>query len=294
MNKETIKDYTIKGGGEILTALEWNIHQQGRRSKKIPLDIIDYIDGKDIIVLLEINTESENFNEFCNRLTLKGYSFYMTSYKDSPYANDILIAVKLKKNIYVKDVTYHKAYGNSLQIDYDCIPENLFVHLEINSKCYVVAGVRIKELKGDYAKRKEQMETFMNWVGCIEEPVFVLGDFNNLREKTTIKEWNLNVLDNIINEQFHRITPKENHSFGVCYDISEKKYDGYIKNDHLLVSSIVENWKTIKISYDWELLINNLGRVKVESKANKFGKQEIRIAPGFPDHARLIVEIPLF
>lgn len=272
-----------------LTILEWNIHQQGRISKVIPMNILNYLIDIDIIVLLEINTKSINFSEFCNSLYLYGYSVYMTCYEECDYANDILIAVNSTRNIFVKKVSYYTAYNNSLKTD--DIPENLLLDIEIDNKSYMIAGVRIKELKSKYSMRKKQMETLIEWTKDIKVPIFLVGDFNNLRENTTEKDWNINVLDSI-KGQFIRKTPTKNHSWGVSYYPYEGKYDGYIKEDHLLISSNIKENEKIEVNYNWEYLKNNIGNCKLKDK-NVWNQQKIEIPIGFPDHAIFTAKIPL-
>lgn len=274
---------------KMISILEWNIHQQGRQSDIIPMCILDYIIDEDIIVLLEINSKSLNIDEFCEKLIEKGYNIYITDYKGCSYANDVLIAINSKNYIYVKRMSYYMAYNNG-KIDDTTIPENLFLDVKINNSSYVIAAIRIKELNGNYEKRKKQMETFIGWTDKIDVPIILVGDFNNLIENTKEKEWNIRVLDNIINGRFIRKTPDNNHSWGVSYSPHKNRYDGYIKEDHLLISTSMKINETVTVNYSWDYLKNNINRCKVEN-INSYGQQKIHIPIGFPDHAILIAQI---
>lgn len=278
-----------------LKILEWNIHQQGRKSKIIPMDIIKYIIGEDIIILLEINTKSTNFNEFREALTQKGYKLYMACYWECDYANDILIAVNSTNNIdiRVKRVSYYTAYSSRAENNNDgYFPENIFLDTEINNMHYVIAGVRIKELNSNYQMRKKQMETLIDWTNEIKVPIILLGDFNNLRENTPENRWNIRVLDNKIKGKFIRKTPKSSHSWGVSYYPCEEKYDGYIKEDHLLLSASIRETDKVGLRYCWDYLDDNIDRCVVKD-INSFGQKQINVPIGFPDHAIFKVRIPL-
>ena len=72
------------------------------------------------------------------------------------------------------------------------------------------------------------MEILIKWTGNIEYPIILMRDFNNLRENTEVIEWNIHVLDEMINRKFVRETPKNIYSWGVSYCPATDKYDGYI------------------------------------------------------------------
>ena len=166
-----------------------------------------------IVVFTEFNSHAQNIQEFDNLLIEKGFCFSRTNYSCA-WANDILIAVR-GEDIKIKSTSYVKAYSDmpnvTLNIDWDNIPENLRLDIRVGNKDIHLWGIRIKDLNSDYKKRKVEMETVMKWVKEISNPIVILGDFNNLRDKTPIAEWNLNVLDNLLGSDFIRTTPT-NHS----------------------------------------------------------------------------------
>lgn len=275
-----------------ITILEWNIHQQGRKSTEIPMNILNYItEDVDVAMLLEINGNSSNIDEFRKRLNDKGYGVYITDYKACPYANDILIAVK--ENILIMEIRYYNAY-NSTKLKNNTrntIPENLFISVEFNNKSFILAAIRIKDLDGDYKMRHEQMKNFVEWTDKMKIPIIIMGDFNNLRDNTPIEDWNIKILDQTIEGKFNRKTPNNMYSWGVAYDVDDKKYDGYIREDHLLYSTSL-NINVDSVNYSWNYLIDNINNCNV-GIVDRYGKRKIEINPGFPDHASLKVCLEL-
>lgn len=278
----------------MLNIIEWNIHQQGRKSDIIPMFILDYIQkDTDVVVLLEFNSQSSNFHEFRKELNAKGYRVFVTDYQECAYANDILIAVKSTGNILVKSINYYMAYNNnSPNYDESVIPENLFLEVLISNKRYIIAAIRIKELDKNYKKRKQEMKSLVEWTEKIDSPIILVGDFNNLREGTKIKEWNIQVLDSLIVDKFIRKTPSNNYSWGCSYYPYESKYDGYIKEDHLLYSTSLAKIGIDCADYSWDFLENKSDQYKMKA-VNSYGQQEIEFPTGFPDHAILHIQINL-
>lgn len=267
--------------------MEWNIHQQGRMGKKIPLWILDEIPQDiNILTLTEFNAHAKNIDEFYKKIQDMGFG-YCNTYYSYKYANDILIAVR-GKEIKVESVSYFKAYPDELNstfcIQWENIPENLRVDITVNNKPVTILGIRIKDLKGDYSSRKIEMETVMKWVKEITNPIVISGDFNNLRVNTPIQDWNLKVLDELLGKEFIRKTPA-NHSWGLTY--SNGQFDGYIKNDHLICNNIsefeVEN-------YDWNFVRNR--NYQLDDK-DGFGQKKAKIPVGDPDHGILFAKIKL-
>ena len=163
--------------------MEWNIHQQGRWGKRIPLWILDEIPQDiNILTLTEFNGHAENIDEFYKKIKAMGFYYCNTNYSFKS-ANDILIAVR-GKEIRVESVSYFKAYpdepNSTFCIQWKYIPENLRVDITVRNKPVTILGIRIKDLEIDYSSRKIEMETVMKWVKEITNPIVILGDFNNL------------------------------------------------------------------------------------------------------------------
>ena len=277
-----------------LKIMEWNIHQQGRQYKnrrsqdgKIPLWIVDEI-PKDVnvVVFTEFNSHAKNVQQFYNLLVAKNFFYSTTSYSCA-WANDILIAVR-GKDIEVKSTSYVKSYSDvpntTFNIDWDSIPENLRLDIQVGNKSIYLWGVRIKDLGSDYVKRKVEMETIMNWLQEIGGISILVGDFNNLRENTPEPNWNLKVLDALLGTAFKRVTPESNHSWGVSLLESNNSFDGFIKNDHLICSNEIS---ATAEPYKWEYLQH----CNYDLEEPCCNKQKLNIPVGEPDHGILIVEV---
>lgn len=278
--------------------MEWNIHQQGRQwdGKKsadceMPLWIIDEI-PKDIniAVFTEFNSHAKNIKEFYGKMKEKKFHHSSTDYSCG-WSNDIFIAVR--GDISIQAVSHIKAYpednlNTTFDVKWDTIPENLRVDTKIGEKRVNFWGIRIKDLGGDYEKRSIEMETLMSWLKGIDGLNILVGDFNNLRENTCEKKWNLTVLDELLGADFKRVTP-ENCSWGVSKLESNNAFDGYIKNDHLIYS-IGRGLKGVEVeSYNWDFLRNE--NMKLSFEIKKYEKQKVNIRAGLPDHGILIAEI---
>ena len=268
-----------------LNIMEWNIHQKGRQysngrsaDNPIPDWIIDEVQNDmNIVVFTEFNSHARNISDIYSKLKAKGFSYYSTKY-ECPWSNDILIAIR-GEQIEVKSTSAVDAYPNSSITDrFDDIPENMRVDICVNEKDIHIWGIRIKDLKSDYKKRKLEMDKVMEWLKATGGISIIVGDFNNLRENTYEKEWNLKVLDNLLGDSFKRETPS-NCSWGVS--LSNGKFDGYIKNDHLICSKELD--ATVKL-YEWSFI------KQCNYKLNEpyYGQQSLIIPDCEPDHGILI------
>ena len=190
----------------------------------------------------------------------------------------MLIAVR-GKDIKVKGLSWEIAYDRKRGIDRKSTPDNLRVDICINNKDIHIWGIRIKDLSGNYDKRKVEMKTLVEWVNNTTGINIIVGDFNNLREDTIIGTWNLKVLDELLGDKLERETPKENYSWGVAK--SKDQFVGYIKNDHLIHSKEVE---ANVDEYIWDFL----KKCDYELKAPAFGRQQLKIPVCQPDHGILI------
>lgn len=274
-----------------LNIMEWNIHQKGRQYSKgrsadgpIPDWIVDEIpNDMNIVVFTEFNSHARNISDFYKKLEAKGFSYYSKEY-DCPLSNDILIAIR-GEQIKVKSISVVDAYpNNSITDGFETIPENLRVDIRVNEKDIHIWGIRIKDLKGNYKKRKLEMKQVMEWLNAVEGIRIIVGDFNNLRENTPETEWNLMVLDNLLGDSFKRETP-QNCSWGVS--LSNGEFDGYIKNDHLICPKELD--ATVK-PYEWSFIKHCNYRLK---KASYYGKQSLIIPDCEPDHGILIGSVKI-
>lgn len=273
-----------------LNIMEWNIHQKGRQYSKgrsgdgpIPNWIVEEIpNDMNIVVFTEFNTHSQNISDFYSELEAKGFRYYTTKY-ECPWSNDILIAIR-GDQIEVKSTSVVDAYPNSdIPDGFDVIPENLRVDICVNGTDIHLWGIRIKDLRSNYKMRKHEMDMVIECLKATAGNNVIVGDFNNLRENTPEKEWNLNVLDELLDGMFIRKTPS-NYSWGVSSVDGE--LDGYIKNDHLIHSNNMD--ATVK-PYKWSFI----EKTNYTLKEPYYGKRDLIIPDCEPDHAVLIGSIKI-
>lgn len=267
--------------------LEWNINQRGGNGKVIPEYVIEEIDNSlDIIVLTEFNRSALNIDRFHQILKERNF-IYIESHNSSKFGNDVLIAVKNEFNIV--NSNFIDAYPKGIS-DIN-IPENLKVDIEVEGKRLSILGIRIKELNSNYLKRKEQMQTLIKCLDNAEYPTIVSGDFNNNKEDTREKRWNLNVMDqmlnNILKKKYKRYTPNVRCSWGLSFYCFNNTFDGYIKNDHVIVS---EDVVVKEINYDWNFVQKNQDIYRMSAFVNKYGQRTVQTPVGCPDHAKLLVQ----
>ena len=281
-----------------LNIMEWNIHQKGRQYSNgksgdgpIPVWIVDEVpDDVNIVVFTEFNSHAQNVSDIYEKLEDKGFRCHYTTTYMCAWSNDILIAIR-GEQIKVSSSfppSFENAYPSpsSFANDdhyFDTVPENMRVSIQVNGKDIHIWGIRIKDLRGNYKDRKTEMCTVMKWLKEKDGISILVGDFNNLREKTPEKEWNLNVLDGLLGDSFKRETPS-NCSWGVS--MSNGKYDGYIKNDHLIHSNEIK--ATIE-PYRWDFI----KKVNYKTKASSYGKQSLIIPDCEPDHGILIGSVTI-
>lgn len=187
-----------------LSILEWNINQRGGCGSRIPAWVMDEILGNDIIVLVEFCQFGRSV-EFMKDMEDRGYQCCTSQHT---IGNNVFIAVK--NDFPIHKITWVPCYGDGVQSQ-DFIPENLRVDIDCNGTILSVVGVRIKDLNGDYASRKEEFRWLLEWLGDIKNPIVITGDFNNLRTKTPCEDWSLAVMDSMMDachpRRFVRNTP---------------------------------------------------------------------------------------
>lgn len=257
-----------------LNIMEWNIHQQGLYLKDTPLPfwIVDEFGDSDIVVLTEYCHRNSKADEFVCKICDQGYHY---NFSQNLSGNDVLIAVREKYQIL--DVSFESCGGIA------AVPENLRVDLKVGENTLSVIGVRIKEfgfrrkkseeiMQKDYQeqafKRAKNMEWLMQWVKGIQNPVVIMGDFNQYQRRTSVMEWNLGVIDTMVSPSFVRITPDGQSIY--------KEEDDKFPHDQFIVKGM--NVKEAR--YDREF-------VRLDRIAYYCGKDLNSIDAGYPDHAIL-------
>ena len=284
--------------------VELNVNQRGRLSRYLNEKLLDYVDFRtDVLILLEYNSLSVNAKAFEAKLADKGFVVYKSNNGTIRSGNDILIAIRVESDINVKCVKNYVFYSDNKSTSLDDIPENLFLEVEINKCKYLLVAVRIKELSGQLIIRRKEMERLLSWLLEYSDiPFIICGDFNNLRTDTIEKEWNLEVLDKLVQmNDLLRCTPKKHNSWGVSKKANSDEFDGYIAEDHLIISKgknigikpkEKDSTEEECLEYSWDYLKNNIKECEVDP-VNKYGEQKINVPIGFPDHAMLLAEIEL-
>lgn len=263
-----------------LNIMEWNIHQQGLYNNNtksydentpLPMWIIDEFEDREIVVLTEYCHRNSNSGEFVKRIHEKGYNCVFSK---NTIGNDVLIAIK--KTYQIENTMFVSCGG------INGIPENLRVDIKVKNDTLSVIGVRIKDfsikrkhpIQEDYQnqaiKRAENMKWLMRWVENIQNPVVIMGDFNNYKVATTLKEWNLRVIDNM-SRGFTRKTPEGS-------SVYKFNNDPVFQEDHFLIKGLKLNELGLKYDRDF---------VKHEDTVYQNGKNLEHIRIGYPDHAIL-------
>ena len=98
-----------------------------------------------------------------------------------------------------------------------------------------------------------------------------------------------------------RCTHKKHNSWGVSKKANSDEFDGYIAEDHLIISKgknigtkpkEKDSTEEECLEYSWDYLKNNIKECEVDP-VNKYGEQKINVPIGFPDHAMLLAEIEI-
>lgn len=178
---------------------------------------------------------------------------------------------------------------NSLYSSNEGIPNYLRVDIKYGEIKLSVIGIRICMVESK--KKFEEMEYALEYIKDIENPAVIIGDFNNYRRKTIDKEWNLNLLEELlIKNKFTMHTPDGSSVYVVkacsaAYEFAE---------DHIFAKNIEVEIKP----YYREFVIRNKKIYKWEKDFQKYiGKDEKgnsiydSIPVPYPDHAILIADI---
>lgn len=267
------------------TILEWNINQATDRYGKN--DIPDFVKRElinknaDIIILTEF-CFCKNSEAFIQSVFSElGYDFRATENKKHGQ-NEVLIAWK-KELFVIGDVEITETTkGNNK-------PNLLVVHLKkiSNDMKIVIAGLRIT--MKPYEKRKEQMVFALEQLKKYEN-VIIGGDFNNLRRETDVKEWNLDVIQDLChNYKFNPIhTPKgqsiyQEEGTSIAYEFAEDHFITKGKNvdmrKYYYDRGFTRNNQEIYLfGGDFQVYNNNINKVT----------WSIPFGSGIPDHAMIM------
>lgn len=271
----------------LLKIMEWNINQRLNHSKKdMPEWIAEVISNKDmdIVVLTEWykgnNWEVVKKNAF-------NYKYTVFESSNNGINNDVAIAINTEKLTPI----YAKSY---FSFDHN-VPDHLEVKCKTKNNIEVmIVGIRIHATASDQEKEKE-LNLILN--GLKDENIVVIcGDFNNNRRGfSKLGYWHLSRIDELINNEFVRMTPSGSsiyveNTYNIDYEFAE---------DHFLIKGI--ETKNIELKpYDRSFCDKDRVIYKWKNDFQKYlgkdqkGKNIYDCVPDpYPDHAILtaIIEI---
>lgn len=289
-----------------------NIRQQGKTGKKIPLFLLDEFKNLDIVILNEFNCKAENIDDFYSKLKSRGFAYYTANYDNCRFSNDTFVAIRSDKPIQIVRFWHHDAYYEPPKTynrlyDYDTVPENLCLKLNMNGKSVTLFAIRIKTLRENYDKRKSQFDWLKGRVSKETGSVIIAGDFNNAyhpNKKTGTKNNGLLYKDGSV-VRFKDVEKgyyNENNEQKLQYNynlhiIQEELYDmgfmmlddgspthkNYLSEDHIFVKGL----KGAGAKPNFSFMTKKNGY----AFANVCKNQEKNQPPGLPDHALLTCKI---
>lgn len=261
--------------------MEWNINQATNKNNQNLLpDIVSneiIRQNPDIVILTEF-AFCNNSQEFLNQtFTNRGYRFYPEQKTKNTINEQNEILVAWRDNLFEKtsESTYMEtSYKNNN-------PNCCIVHLKekLGNRKLTVAGLRItmakyipqnvsdKEMQKLYQEqanlRRKQMEQVISFVEK-ENTVLIVGDFNNYRRGTMLKNWNISQI-NCGKKKFTIYTPKGqsiyeeqgkdvNHEFAEDHFIAKNCYIKNYQYDRDFVYSNKQVYTAGKDLSDWETL----------------------------------------
>lgn len=251
----------------------WNINQRSGMGENIPQFVIDELKAQnaDIIVLTELY-KSDTIEYFWNEMARFGYDHAVTR-NDGTNEVGILWRRDLFSLVEVDDSVVSEKNNNN--------PNLLLVDL-VNNKGEILTVIGFRIRIADYDERAEELEIVVNKADEKKNPVVMACDCNNLRRKTTVKNWNLEVVDKILaGKRFIRHTP---NGQSIYSHVSMGGYANEFPEDHIITRDLEVNIGQYDrdfvyrdpIMYPWG---------KDFQRYNKKSGQVMSIKPGIPDHA---------
>ncbi len=220
-----------------LYVAEWNINQRsgskmgGANKDDIPLWISDEITEKaDVIILTEF-VRHKNWEALVARIKESGYQI---KYSDNTKSNqnDVLIGVRNSYDILFEE-TVPSLPGK--------FPDFMRIDCNVNNTIVSVIGVRIHADKMSLIEKENEMRFTIEYMSKINNPVLLVGDFNNNR-RSTINEWSINKIDKILCEysELYKRTIKRYTPEGssITNEVSERGKHYEFPEDHFILSHL--------------------------------------------------------
>jgi hypothetical protein len=256
----------------------WNINQRSGVGKEIPGLVSEELleQNADIIVLMEV-VKNDSLSLFMEKMQSNGYE---AAISNNEKTNEVCIL--WKRELY-RLVTVDDSLITTMDNDN---PNYLMVVLkDQDDQEFHVVGYRIrvgsKDSKDEYAFRARQMRIVTDKLSELSGPAMVVTDSNNLRRGTKAKEWNLSVLDSLLDEVgYKRNTPTGSSIFAA--NPCQEEYE--FAEDHVISNGV----HITDIRYDREFVqrdpdVYKWGKDFTRHIEGKKYYEQIRV--GYPDHA---------
>ena len=293
-------------GGKMskLRICNWNLNMGGDNKINIAPFIKDYLRHYDVLVLDEIVANEKLLETF---LDLGEFDIYESMRDSGGYANQILIATK--KELKGKLVTDH--LNDDVKVKN---PNLLEVRIRYGDEIYRVIGVRILSFS-ERELQKSQCEKIISYIRetmKADDRIIVSGDFNcgqlkgdssktyeevkdlyectSNGQRSSLVDYNWHIIKDLFTSVGMKLTETngENKSWGISWK-GNITYDGAkIKNDLVIVSEAI---KALKSEYSWDFVRDHEEIYLEMAKQKRSGSGKNSILNGYPDHARLSIEV---
>lgn len=277
--------------------LEWNINQRCTHinTKKIPDFIAQAVlnEDPDFFVLTEAY-KVQFWAEFINKFP----NYYLFSSDNSPqHQNEVVIGVRNDHQGARLVESMESGYAN-------LNPNFLHVAITIDERDLHIMGVRIRVPKLTPASiesqtyRLNQLDILLDQIESVEEPIVLVGDFNNYRRGLSpatldMKRdpkyakcalWNMMVL----RERFHEIGYSMHTPNGFSWGWENPNENYQVAQDHVFLKGL-----EMAVNQDGSEYCYYTDEFK-ELLPEVYKKKGIRnVIPPNPDHKMLVVEFDL-
>ena len=283
----------------ILKVLEWNLNF-GSYDDVVPAGFTSkYIKDFDVVILTEVKAN----NALINMIESLGYD-YIVSDDQGRFSNQIVIMAKNKYKL-------KRINGALRSTNEELEPDFIHGIIIVGKKKINILGIRIKT--SGYGERFMQAKLIKEYISTIEGSIICAGDFNSGqirglenadysdveplyrycsrgKELSELRFYNFHLIKELIGERFIlKETMGEDNSWGLSEKEGNLVYGlgKRVKNDLLLYSSDIKGNSNY---YSWKHVRQN--RQKYMEMITKNAKRRgNKVNHGYPDHARLVVEL---
>lgn len=283
--------------------LNWNLNMGGNGQVEVADFVKNYAHNYDILVFDE-TVLNKSIQDLISKLG--DYDVFKSRRDGAAYANQIVIATRkeLKGQLIVDCLEDDKRINN---------PNFLDIKISYEEDTYRIIGVRILSISNRLIQKMQCMKV-ANYIKKTTlksaDKVVLTGDFNcgQLKgdsektyeevkdcykytsdgKKSTLVDYNWHIIKNLFSDIGMQLleTSGESKTWGIAEWKGRISYDGAkIKNDLVIVSKNVEG---LTSSYTWDFVRDHEKEYLKMLKKKSFGNP---IDHGFPDHARLNIEI---